>query len=83
MKRKNEKENLDNLKREKSHPDGPDSTHGIGGDHPAWDIIISKLDFKNQMKMSHQNHHLAEIVKLSAESKLRKYRRQIQEDKYM
>ena len=83
MKRKNEKENLDNLKREKSHPDGPDSTHGIGGDHPAWDIIIPKLDFKSQMKMSQQNHHLAEIVKLNAESKLRKYRRQIQEDKYM
>ena len=80
MKRKNEIKNLEIPKREKSDPD---PTHGIGGDHPAWDIIIPKLDFKSQMKMSHQSHHLAEIVKLNAESKLRKYRRQIQEDKYM
>ena len=80
MKRKNKIENLEIPKREKSDPV---SKHGIGGDHPAWDIIISRLDFKSQMKMSQQNHKLAEIVKLNAESKLRKYRRQIQEDKYM
>jgi len=80
MKRKNEIKNLEIPKREKSDPD---PTHGIGGDHPAWDIIIPKLDFKSQMKMSQQNQRLAEIVKLNAESKLRKYRRQIQEDKYM
>ena len=80
MKRKNEKEDLEIPKREKSDLD---QTHGVGGDHPAWNIIIGKLDFKSQMKMSQQNQHLAEIVKLNAESKLRKYRRQIQEDKYM
>ena len=80
MKRKKEKESLEIPKREQSDPD---PTYGIGGDHPAWDIIIGKLDFKSQMKMSQQNHHLAEIVKINAESKLRKYRRQIQEDKYM
>ena len=45
MKRKNEKENMDNLKREKPDPDGLDPTHGVGGDHPAWDIIIGRLDY--------------------------------------
>ena len=80
MKRKREKENLEIPKREKSDPV---PKHGIGGHHPAWDIIIGRLDFKSQMKMSQQNRHLAEIVELIAESKLRKYRRQVQEDKYM
>ena len=83
MKRKNEKENMDDLKREKSHLDGIDPAHGIGGDHPAWDIIIGRLDYKSQMKMSHQNQNLAEIVKSNAESKLRKFKRQIRDDKYM
>ena len=80
MKRKNEIDNMDDLKREKSDPD---STHGIGGDHPAWDIIIGRLDYASQMKLSQQNQNLAEIVEANAESKLRKFRRQIQEDKYM
>ena len=83
MKRKNEIDNMDDLKREKSHPDGMDPAHGIGGDHPAWDIIIGRLDYASQMKLSHQNQNLAEIVEANAESKLRKFRRQIQEDKYM
>ena len=80
MERKNEIENLGILKREKSDPD---QIPGIGGVHPAWEIIIPKLDYNSQMKMSQQNWHLAEIVRLNAESKLRKYRRQIQENKYM
>ena len=80
MKRKNEIENLGILKREKSDPN---QIPGIGGVHPAWDIIIPKLDCNSQMKLSQQNQHLAEIVKLNAESKLRKYRRQIKEDKYV
>ena len=71
---------MDDLKREKSDPD---STHGKGGDHPAWDIIIGRLDYASQMKLSQQNQNLAEIVEANAESKLRKFRRQIQEDKYM
>ena len=65
-----------------NHPN-QDSSHGIGGTHPAWDFIIPKLDYNSQMKMSQQNWHLTEIVRLNAESKLRKYRRQIQENKYM
>ena len=58
-------------------------SNGVGGYHPSWDIIIGKLDYKCQMKLSQQNQHLAEIVKLNAESKLRIYRRHIQEDKFM
>ena len=65
-----------------NHPN-QDPAHGIGGFHKAWDIIIPKLDFESQMKISQQNRHLAEIVKLNAESKLKIYRRQIQENKYM
>ena len=68
------------MNREKTHPI---PTQGIGGDHSAWDIIIKKLDYKNQMKISQQNQRLADIVKMNAESELRKFRRQIQEDKYM
>ena len=56
---------------------------GIGGDHPAWDIIIRKLDYQSQMKMSQQNQRLAEVVEMNAASELRKYRRHIQKDKYM
>ena len=80
MKRKNEDANFENIKREKSNP-AP--MQGIGGDHPAWNIIIGKLDYKSQMKLSVQNQRLADIVKINAESDLRKFKRHIREDKYM
>ena len=80
MKRKNEDANFENIKREKSNP-AP--MQGIGGDHPAWDIIIPKLDYESQKKMSQQNQRLADIVKINAESDLRKFKRHIREDKYM
>ena len=75
MKRKNENENSKDTKRKKSPK--------VGGNHLAWDIIIRKLDYQSQMKMSQQNRHLAEVVQRNAESDLRKFRRQIEEDKYM
>ena len=80
MKRKNEDANFENIKREKSNPA---LMQGIGGDHPAWDIIIPKLDYQSQKKMSQQNQRLADIVKINAESDLRKFKRHIREDKYM
>ena len=80
MKRRNEDRNFENIKREKSNP-AP--MQGIGGDHPAWNIIIGKLDYKSQMKLSVQNQRLADIVKINAESDLRKFKRHIREDKYM
>ena len=88
MKRKNEIENSQETKREKMTQAVNTETEsngavGVGGDHLAWDIIISRLDYKDQMKMSHQNKRLAEVVQMNAESDLRKFRRHIQENKYM
>ena len=75
MKRKNEDENSKDTKRKQ--------TLKVGGNHLAWEIIIRKLDYQIQMKMSQQNLHLAEVVQRNAESDLRKFRRQIKENKYM
>ena len=55
----------------------------ISDDHPAWNIIIPKLDYKSQLKMSQQSQRLAQIVQRNAESDIRKFRREIQENKYM
>ena len=55
----------------------------VDGSSPAWDILIRKLDFQTQMKISQQSHHLEEVVRMNAESELRKFQRQIREDKYM
>ena len=88
MKRKNEIENSQEAKREKmlqvTEP-AIDSREcvGVGGGHLAWDIIISKLDYQSQMKLSQQNKLLEEIVKMNAESDLRTFRRHIRENKYM
>ena len=60
-----------------------DVTTGVDSASPAWDIIIRRLDFRTQMKMSQQNHHLAEVVRINAESEIRKFKRHIREDKYM
>ena len=58
-------------------------TKDVGGDHLAWDIIIPKLDFQSQMKISQLNQRLVDLVELNAESELRKFKRHIREDKYM
>jgi len=80
MKRKNKIQSSEGKKREKMATEMPPG----GNEHsPAWDVIIQKLDFQSQMKISHLNTHLAEVVKVNAESELRKFRRHIQEDKYM
>ena len=50
---------------------------------PAWDILIRSLDFKTQMKISQQSRHLEEVVRMNAESELRKFKRHIREDKDM
>ena len=85
MKRENEIENPQKTKREKMTQAVKTETEssGVGGDHLAWDIIISRLDYKSQMKISHQNKRLAEVVLMNAESDLRKFRCHIQENKYM
>ena len=88
MKRKNEIDKSQESKREKTLGvaiplNDSREVEGVGGDHLAWNIIISKLDYQSQMKMSQQNKRLAEVVQMNAESDLRKFRRQIQENKYM
>ena len=80
MKRKKDSENSKNIQREKLQPR---QMKGVGGDHLAWDIIIRKLDYRSQMKISQQNQRLASVVQMNAESEIRKYRRHIREDKYM
>ena len=82
MKRKIERK-VENSK--KSRPVGTRKTRHtpVGGDHAAWAILISKLDPQSQLKLLQQNKRLANIVELNAESKLRKFRRQIENDRYM
>ena len=55
MKRKSEIENSEMKKREKPQTE-PEP--GIGDDHFAWAIIIRKLDFESQLKLSHQSRTL-------------------------
>ena len=83
---KDENLKIDNSK--KSCPvDSPSTDNpadGFGADHPAWPIIISKLDMVSQMRlMLVNNGRIIQIIEENAQSKLRKYRRQIQNDKYM
>ena len=56
---------------------------GVGGDHRAWDILITKLDFQSQMKIAQQNQRLADVVQVNAEHEIRKFRSHIRDDKYM
>ena len=58
-------------------------TTGVDSASPAWDILIGRLDFRTRMKISQQNQHLAEVVRINAESEIRKFKRHIREDKYM
>ena len=60
-----------------------ESTDEVGGDNIAWDILIQKLDFQSQMKISQLNRRLANVVEINAEYELRKFRRHIAADKYM
>ena len=53
------------------------------GNSRAWNIIIPKLDFQSQMKISQLNHHLADVVEFNAEYELRKFKRHIRDNKYM
>ena len=58
-------------------------TTSLDGDHPAWDIIIPKLDFRSQMKMARMNQRLADMVQINADYELRKFQRRIRNDRFM
>ena len=55
----------------------------VGGDHSGWNILVGKLDFQSQFKISQQNKRLAEMVKSNAEYQLRVFRRRIRDNRYM
>ena len=72
--------------REKSSSDPADvdeSMTDVDEASSAWDILIRRLDFQTQLKLSQQNQHLAEVVRMNAESEIRKFQRHIRENKYM
>ena len=67
-----------------SHPAEMDNlTAFVDEKSPAWGILVRRLDFQTQFKLSQQSHHLEEVVRMNAESELRKFQRHIREDKYM
>ena len=83
MKRKI-KHQIEKSKKVKAHPTHPMKLKWrTASEHPAWNIIISHLDFECQMKLSQLNKRLSHIVELNAGSKLRQFQRQIREDRYM
>ena len=55
----------------------------VDGKSPAWDILVRRLDFQTQLKISQQSHHLEDVVRMNAESEIRKVQRHIRENKYM
>ena len=89
MKRKNNRSNKTSKKTKKEISAAVDDRSiehigtMVGGDHSGWDILIGKLDFRSQFKISQQNKRLAEIVKLNAEYQLRVFRRRIRDNRYM
>jgi len=56
---------------------------GVPGDQFAWNLVVRKLDCRSQMKIAQQNRHLAEVVDNNATHELQKYRRRLQENKYI
>ena len=56
---------------------------GVPGDSYAWDLVIRQLDYRSLMKIRQQNKYLAEVVDNYATHELQKYRRRLQEDKYL
>ena len=52
-------------------------------DSLVWELVVGKLGYITQMKLSQVNNRLADIVGQNAERTLQKFRRSLQEDKYM
>ena len=87
MLRKNDIENSQRTKRARPQFATPQAglseIEGVGDNHLAWEIIIPKLDYQSQLKMSFQSQRLHELIQMNAESDLRKFRRHIKADKFM
>ena len=52
-------------------------------DSLVWELVVGKLGYITQMKLSQVSHRLADVVDQNAERTLQKFRRLLQEDKYM
>ena len=52
-------------------------------DNLVWELVVKKLGYITQMKLSQVNNRLANIVDQYAEHKLQKVQRRLQEDKYL
>ena len=75
MKRKNSR------KSEKSN-----KTERVGGEFGgsfAWNLVVGKLDYQSQKKIAQLNHFLAEVVEINAAHEVQKYRRRLQQDKFL
>ena len=68
-------------KSEKSSKTG--SVSSEFGDSFAWNLVVRKLDYQSQMKIAQQNRYLAEVVNINATHELQKYRRRLQQDKFL
>ena len=58
-------------------------TKGSVDDNLVWELVVRKLGYITQMKLSQVNHRLADIADQYAEHKLQKVQRRLQEDKYL
>ena len=64
-------------------------TKGVGGEaveighNFAWNLVVRKLDYRTRLRIAQQNQYLAEVVEINAIHELKKYRRHLQDDKYL
>ena len=75
MKRKNSRKSEKSSKTER--------VSGEFGGSFAWNLVVRKLDYQSQMKIAQQNRYLAEVVNINATHELQKYRRRLQQDKFL
>ena len=72
------------MKRKIARKDGTSKkTKQDGDDGLALSMIVQKLDFETQRKLSQLNRRLADAVESNAQHQLDKFKRQIRENKYM
>ena len=72
-----------NISRKSETAKNTERVGGGFGDHFAWNLVVRKLDYRTQMMMSQQNKYMAEVVDINAKHELQKYRRRLQDDKYL
>ena len=69
---------------QKSEKSSKTERNGSGfDDNFAWNLIVRKLDYQSQMIIAQQNHFLAEVVDINATYEIEKYRRRLQQDKFL